>query len=184
MQVLDLSSYEHVPSAGRDYTPIFPLDGMIAGINVKTPALPAASAAAAPLVRHAPFVQLARVEELSAAGSSSSSAAGGKLLRLHMRTFSELPCWGILNITGTGEWVLGREVCGRCAGLFSCFRTMRWGSCVNMGQGVVLSRGMRHLLECVHAGLTPPHNLVCIPMQGSGPGVSLRTCPPPSSAAR
>mmetsp|Transcript_32483 Transcript_32483/g.82526 ORF Transcript_32483/g.82526 Transcript_32483/m.82526 type:complete len:974 (-) Transcript_32483:185-3106(-) len=100
-KVIGLTSF--TPAAnpwGRDFTPVFPLDDMILGVEVEVPPdwrqpqsgpprhpydIPHPTD---PLLDHLPFVQLVAVQDL------------GQRYRLDLRMYSQLPCWGILNVTG------------------------------------------------------------------------------------
>jgi hypothetical protein len=54
------------------------------------------------LLHHLPFVQLVRLEDVTggvAGHGSKSGLAAPSVVRVHLRLYSQLPCWGILNVT-------------------------------------------------------------------------------------
>ena len=134
---------QFIESMGREFTSVFPVSVLLAGVHVAAPAPPGyphphdpahlrgEADTTEPDVKQLPYVcQTAEstavwIENGSKSGNDSSASdeggtsGGGKRRtggrRFHLRTFTERPAWGILNVTALGagrlkRWSLGHPL--------------------------------------------------------------------------
>ncbi|KAG1676079.1 hypothetical protein FOA52_014944 [Chlamydomonas sp. UWO 241] len=86
--------------SGRDFSSVYPVSGLMAGVSLAAPPPPLEG----PVVTQLPFLCEASPPEARGRGGGD----GGCARRMHLQLYTERPAWGIINITGPlSAWSFG-----------------------------------------------------------------------------